>query len=455
MKFFRRFCGILCTLLAMNIVLWYDIIGKKYSFFVSSFLACFSLTVILFLLFLLYEILPCYEKGLTLRLQLLAGGYELIITSAWCLFLEIAAYLLYFCICRPVVHRMSFFSVAAINGLVAYLVLLFHYLNGFWRTAVFSSQLGIRLRLFMLFFWWLPPVNLFLFFQWCAIVHRELLYEKNRYLLDTARIENTICRTRYPVMMVHGIFFRDWQYLNYWGRIPQALKRNGASVYYGRQQSSLSVADSASELKKEIFRILEETGAPKVNIIAHSKGGLDARYAISCLGMADYVASLTTVSTPHRGCQFADALLMKLPNALICFAAKRYNSLFHRLGDSAPDFLSGVQNLTAAFCAVFNTTTPDMPEVYYQSVASRMHSAKSAPFPLSLGYRLCKKYEGDNDGLVSVSSAVWGNYLGLLTAGRKGISHGDMIDLTHKNIKGFDVNEFYVQLFAGLQKKGF
>ncbi len=45
--------------------------------------------------------------------------------------------------------------------------------------------------------------------------------------------------------------------------------------------------------------------------------------------------------------------------------------------------------------------------------------------------------------------------MGLLSAGRKGISHGDMIDLTHKNINGFDASEFYVLLFAGLKKRGF
>lgn len=41
----------------------------------------------------------------------------------------------------------------------------------------------------------------------------------------------------------------------------------------------------------------EETGCEKVNIIAHSKGGLDSRYAISRLGMDQYTASLTTINS--------------------------------------------------------------------------------------------------------------------------------------------------------------
>lgn len=464
-KFLRRTFNCICVLLMMNIVLLLDLFTKNNGFFLSRLFYGIALWGVTGLLYLVTEILPCYEKGLKMRLQVLAGGYELIVTSAFCLFAELIGYLCFFCITKrslfaiirrdtPAAER-GLLIMLAVNALMAGIFLFIHYMNGFWRTAFCSAQLGITLRLLMFFFWWLPPLNLVLFIKWCAIVRRELLYEKNRYLLDAARVENNVCRTRYPVIMVHGIFFRDWQYLNYWGRIPCALKRNGAAVFYGRQQSSLSIADSAVELKSEIFRVLSETGAEKVNIVAHSKGGLDARYAISRLGMAPYVASLTTINTPHRGCQFADALLSSLPQWLICFVASCYNALFRRLGDSAPDFLAGVQNLTAASCAVFNGETPDMPDVYYQSVASKMHSVRSAGFPLNLGYLLSRKYEGDNDGLVSVYSAVWTNYMGLLSAGKKGISHGDMIDLTHRNIKGFDVSEFYVLLLAGLKNRGF
>lgn len=464
-KFLRRTCNCICVLMMMNIVLLLDLFTKNNDFLLSRLFYGFFLWIMAGLLYLITEILPCYEKGLKIRLQVLAGGYELIVTSAFCLFAELAGYIFYFCITKrsPLAifrantsdSERGLLIMLVVNALMAAVFLFIHYMNGFWRTAFCSSQLGITLRVLMFFFWWLPPLNLILFVKWCAIVRRELLYEKNRYLLDAARIESCVCQTRYPVVMVHGVFFRDWQYHNYWGRIPRALKGNGASVFYGRQQSSLSIADSAAELKAEIFRILSETGAEKVNIVAHSKGGLDARYAISRLGMAPYVASLTTINTPHRGCQFADALLSSLPQWLICFAVSRYNALFHKLGDSAPDFLAGVQDLTAASCAVFNAETPDMPGVYYQSVTSRMHSVRSAGFPLNLGYLLSKKYEGENDGLVSVSSAIWSNYMGLLSAGKKGISHGDMIDLTHKNIKGFDVSEFYVLLFAELKKHGF
>lgn len=98
--------------------------------------------------------------------------------------------------------------------------------------------------------------------------------------------------------MVHGVFFRDYRFLNYWGRIPRELQRNGATIYYGQQQSAAAVEDSGRELAERIRSIVEETGCGKVNIIAHSKGGLDSRAAIAHWGMAPYVATLTTINTP-------------------------------------------------------------------------------------------------------------------------------------------------------------
>lgn len=462
MKYLHRIRNTLCVLLLMNILLLEHLmklhlpIQGGSSLSVASLLCHTFLVLVIVLFYIMTQLLPCYEKGLSFRLQVLSGGYELIVSSFYALALELAGYAAWLLPRWDVfLSDSSLVKFAVINAAFAYVVLLIHYLNGFWRTCFCSFQLGVWLRVLMFFFWWIPPVNIVLFLKWCGIVRRELYYERNKYLTDSARAENAVCRTRYPVVMVHGIFFRDWQYLNYWGRIPRELKKNGATVYYGRQQSSLCIADSAAELQAEIQRVLHETGAEKVNIIAHSKGGLDARYAITRLHMEDSVASLTTINTPHRGCVYADVLLKALPGWMVHYAAARYNSLFHKLGDNAPDFLAGIRDLTASSCAAFNENTPDSPKVYYQSAMSKMRSMRSAGFPLNLSYLLAKKYDGENDGLVGISSAAWGHFLGLLTAGRKGISHGDMIDLTHKNIKGFDVAEFYVGILEGLKEKGF
>ena len=68
--------------------------------------------------------------------------------------------------------------------------------------------------------------------------------------------------------------------------------------------------ENAQILTENIKKIAEENGG-KVNIFAHSKGGLEARYAISCLGLDKYVASLTTFNTPHRGCEVIDSAMQK------------------------------------------------------------------------------------------------------------------------------------------------
>ena len=57
---------------------------------------------------------------------------------------------------------------------------------------------------------------------------------------------------------------------------------------------------------------------------------------------------------------------------------------------------------------------------------------------------------------MSVESAKWGERFTLLEPqGKRGISHGDVVDLNRENIRGFDVREFYVKLAADLKRRGY
>lgn len=255
--------------------------------------------------------------------------------------------------------------------------------------------------------------------------------------------------------MVHGIFFRDWQFVNYWGRIPAALIRNGARIYYGNQQSSASVERSGKELSERILEVIRETGAEKVNIIAHSKGGLDSRYAVSCLGMDKYVATLTTVNTPHHGSAIVDYLLEKLPDSVVKFITGKYNAVFSKLGDKNPDFIAGVNDLSVEKAKELNEIMPDSDNVSYRSIMTIMSSAGAAGFPLNIGYRLLKKLSGPNDGLVWEESAKHGAHTAVPVKKGRGISHGDIIDLMRENIDGFDVREFYVDILKRLAEEGY
>ena len=78
------------------------------------------------------------------------------------------------------------------------------------------------------------------------------------------------------------------------------LEKEGYKVYVADTDGFGSVENNAEQLKSFIERVLSETGAEKVNIIAHSKGGLDAKYMITKLYMEDKIASLTTLCTPHK-----------------------------------------------------------------------------------------------------------------------------------------------------------
>ena len=168
------------------------------------------------------------------------------------------------------------------------------------------------------------------------------------------------------------------------------------------------------------------------------------------------MASLTTINTPHRGCIFADYLLDKIPDNVCNKVALKYNAALTLLGDPYPDFMEAVQDLTASSCTKLNTTLPDAPQVYYQSIGSKMNGAFSGRFPLNMSYPMVKHFDGANDGLVSVDSMKWGGNFTLLTVpDGRGISHGDLIDLNRENITGFDVREFYVNLVHDLKEKGF
>lgn len=250
--------------------------------------------------------------------------------------------------------------------------------------------------------------------------------------------------------------FRDSAYFNYWGRVPAELIANGAEIYYGNHESAASVDDSAKEIAERIKQIVAETGCEKLNIIAHSKGGLDCRKAIACYGVENMTASLTTINTPHRGCGFADYLLTKVsPNVKnkIAFA---YNNALLKFGDKNPDFISAVTDLTQANCTKLNADVFDSPKVYYQSFGSKLNRASGGKFPLNFSYNLVKYFDGENDGLVSENSFAWGEkYTYIITKGKRGISHGDMIDLNRENIKDFDIREFYVQILADLKKSGY
>ncbi len=404
------------------------------------------------------------ESG-SFRVGVQYGGLFLIRIGIWGFWIQLAHYLFFYVFAPQLVADFIFSLRAAthtngkllfISDMIYTAVFLFLFLlNGCLRIIICCHRLGIVKRVLICLNIWIPVLNLFL-------IHYLARAAKDEYAIhvarnQTARIRQASleCRTKYPLIMVHGIGFRDLVYFNYWGRAPRYLKQSGATVYYGHQKAWGTIEENAAAIAQTIDRALTETGAAKVNLIAHSKGGLDCRYVITHLGYADKVASLTTMSTPHRGSELVD-FLNRLPKPVFLKLTQILDHSFAVFGDDCPDSYASAQQLSPAYCRDFNERTPDAENVLYQSYASVMRFSFSDSL-LFLPHLLLWWITGErNDGLVTESSAQWGDYQGTLKSkSLRGISHGDMIDLKREDIKGFDSIEVYQRIVEDLKKKGF
>lgn len=265
----------------------------------------------------------------------------------------------------------------------------------------------------------------------------------------------TDCRTRYPILLVHGLGFRDrTMFLKYWGPIPGALKKHGASVYLSTQDAYSPLHVNAMQLKKTVMDIVDKTGCGKVNIIAHSRGGIESRYLISRLGMGKNVATLTTIATPHRGSATATVVLNKIGGSKIM--AGVVDLYAKMLGDRNPSSIAAGRGLTPEFMRSFNRITPDAAGVYYQSYGCVIDDTYPNPVWRAMA-ELLAKHEGPNDGLVSAESCKWGNFRGILKCGGNAhVSHADIIGMhVLTGVRCFNAPVFYISLVKELQEKGF
>nr|WP_305146649.1 alpha/beta fold hydrolase [Anaerovorax odorimutans] len=269
------------------------------------------------------------------------------------------------------------------------------------------------------------------------------------------------CATKYPIMLIHGIGYRDGNFDRYWGRIPEFLERHGAKVYFGNQDAFGKIEHNAVQLKASAEKVLEDAGAEKLNLIAHSKGGLEARFMISCLDMAQKTASLTTLATPHRGIISMDRIRQKA-GAVYKGLLSLFNLMLLFDGGEKNSSLKTYEQLTADYMKVFNEMVLDAPEVYYQSYAFDMKNSRSNP-AMGIFHGLVKRIEGTNDGLVAVDSAKWGDFRGVYSGpGKKGISHPHAVDygkkaLASKKTGGgvLDITDLYWDIVCRLKALGY
>lgn len=328
------------------------------------------------------------------------------------------------------------------------------YLNGALRAVLLSKSLTAASKIFLLATLWIPLIGWLAGIAVARTVRREHLAAVDRVEWERALPVDDRCDTRFPILLVHGIGWRDRERFNAWGRIPKYLARHGAKVFHGGQEAWGAIDANAQQLVTRVGEVLAETGAGKVNIIAHSRGGIDSRYAISSLGLGPSVASLTTMNTPHHGVRFADSAT-KLTEPVYRRLAATVNWVSRISGDTTPDFQSSTLAFRTERAIEFNRANPDDPDVMYQSYTSVMSSAASDRW-LSVPYRVIKALGEDNDGLVSVDSAKWGDFRGVFSStSRRGVGHGDLVDMNREDFRGFNVLDAYITIVAELKERGY
>lgn len=292
----------------------------------------------------------------------------------------------------------------------------------------------------------------------------------------------TATPSRHAIVLAHGF---DASTTNRWSfyKVEESLRADGHVVHSAQVSPYKGVPARAAQLATHIDAAQRECrakagcDASKVHVIAHSMGGLDARYVISKLGYGDRVASLTTVSTPHRGSAIADVLLKIIPDdfdkAVNAMASVWGRTFTERELADGSDLKAALSSISEkATSTTFNPEVKDDARVTYLSWAG-VSSVLGIPNPKDevacegrlqtrLGIRdgmdptlvLAAPFVAHgtelrpNDGMVTVESAKWGKFLGCVPA-----DHLDEVgqprDGTHA-FTGFSHVQFYRKLASSL-----
>ncbi len=256
--------------------------------------------------------------------------------------------------------------------------------------------------------------------------------------------------TKYPIVLVHGLAAKQTKRIKAFGKIEKVLDDAGYIVYVADIDAVGSIENNAAQLKNYINKVCEIEGSERVNLIAHSKGGLDSKHMIVYLDMEDKVASLTTLCTPHKGSLIASRI-WNWPMWLKKIIAFQLNTFFKILGDKNPDSMRACEQLRK--CDESEDTLRFSYKVYCQSYSTTMKSGKDS-FILAIPMKIYKHYEtADNDGLVSVESSKFGNYRGNCLD--IPVSHAQIVDFFAKKSQKEKVYDFYKKLCKELADMGF
>jgi triacylglycerol lipase len=108
-----------------------------------------------------------------------------------------------------------------------------------------------------------------------------------------------------PVLLIHG-YAED---AAIWKKWEDLLKKDGIQfftiTFKDSDDKCGSAEQHAKELEKRVQDVKQQSGAQKINIVGHSKGGLDARVFLDITDTKD-VANLIMIGTPNAGSPAAE-----------------------------------------------------------------------------------------------------------------------------------------------------
>lgn len=256
---------------------------------------------------------------------------------------------------------------------------------------------------------------------------------------------------RHPVVLLHGLGGFDRLRLEvgrnlrasirYFHKVDRALMRGGAPEVLSASLPPTGSIEARATALRQFLDV--RLGQGRCHLLAHSMGGLDARFYLTHMGGAERVVSLTTLGTPHRGSPIAEVALDVLLN--------RYAALMHRFGITS-EFrrifrrMAAHRDLRPSACARFNVDTPDMPGVAYFSYGGAP-PAEAVHWIFRITHEILVRQYGQtvNDGLVGLDSARWTGWQGAVAADHLSMTGWQLFEPARRH---FDVQEF----FAGLTR---
>ena len=258
--------------------------------------------------------------------------------------------------------------------------------------------------------------------------------------------------TRHPVVLMHG--FGALANLMQGGVLhaeAMHLRGHGVAAYAPHVNPYDTVGVRAEAWAERLAAVLSETGAERLNLVGFSSGGLDARLLARDPAWAGRIASLATVSTPHRGTPLADYVLSR-PDRLRTWAVAVMDFVGRAAYETAPpDAEAAVAELAPDAVAARFPTDETIPGAWCASYASRAGKGTPTPVypPLLFPNRVLYALAGLNDGIVPTASMDWGEPLGTLDA-----DHARQIGIRITPSAGFDSRAFYLAHCARLRDRG-